>query len=74
MTKGRHGRFSDTQATTRSERRAGLETGDAEAGPITEAGKAASGREAGDASTDRFRRGNGGGMCGRGEWTQHGKP
>ena len=24
-------------------------------------------------STDRFRRGNGGGTCGRGGWTQHGK-
>ena len=37
-------------------------------------GKAASGREASDASTDRFRRGNGGSTRGRGEWTQHGKP
>ena len=37
-------------------------------------GKAGSGREASDTSTDRFRRGNGGGTCGRGEWTQHGKP
>ena len=32
------------------------------------------GREASDAGTDRFRRGNGDSTHGRGEWTQHGKP
>ena len=35
---------------------------------------AVSGREASDASTGRFRRGSGGGTCGRGGWTPHGKP
>ena len=58
----------------RCERCAGLETSDAEADPPGNTGKAASGREASDASTDRFRRGNGGGTCGRGDWSQHGKP
>ena len=37
-------------------------------------GEGCSGREASDGSAGRFRRGNGGGTCGRGEWTQHGKP
>ncbi len=37
-------------------------------------GEGCSGREASDASTDRFRRGSGGGTCGRGDWSQHGKP
>ena len=42
--------------------------------PARNTGKAASGREASDTSTDRFRRGSGGGTRGRGGWTQHGKP
>ena len=37
-------------------------------------GKAATGREASDVSTGRFRRGSGGGTHGRGGWQQHGKP
>ena len=74
MTKGRLGRLSDHTGHNASKRRAGLVTLNAEADPRRRKGKAASGREVSDASTDRFRRGNGGGMYGRGDWTQHGKP
>ena len=51
MTKGRLGRLSDHTGHNASKRRAGLETRTAEADPTVETGKAASGREASDAST-----------------------
>ena len=63
---GRLGRLSDHTGHNASERRAGLRNAHCGSRPAVETGKAASGREASDASTDRFRRGIGGGMCGRG--------
>ena len=55
MTKGRLGRLSDHTGHNASKRRAGPETLNAEADPRRRKGKAASGREVSDASTDRFR-------------------
>ena len=74
MAKGRCGRLSDHTGHNASKCRAGLETRTAEADPPQKRGRLPAVGEASDASTDRFRRGIGGGMYGRGDWTQHGKP
>ena len=66
MTKGRPGRFSDHAGRNDVNAAQASKRSDAEADPPRNTGKAANGREASDASTDRFRRGSSGGTCGRG--------
>ena len=74
MTKGRLGRLSNHTGHNASKRRAGLETHNAEAdsplkrGRLPAVGKRATRAPTGSAGV------LGGGMYGRGDWTQHGKP
>ena len=74
MTKGRLGRLSDHTGHNASKRRAGLETHNAEADPPLKRGRLpAVGKRATRAPTGSAGV-LGGGMDGRGDWTQHGKP
>jgi hypothetical protein len=71
--KGRPGRLSDQTDRNVSERRAGLETRDVEADLTLKQGRPLSfGKRA--TGTERFYRGIGVGMFGRGNRQQHGKP
>ena len=74
MTKGRLGRLSNHTGHNASKRRAGLETHNAEADPPLKRGRLpAVGKRATRAPTGSAGV-LGGGMYGRGDWTQHGKP
>ena len=74
MKKGRPGRLSEHAGRNASERRAGLETSNAEADPSLLRGRLAAVGKASGMSTDRFRRGIDGGMRARERQQQHGKP
>ena len=68
------GGSATTWAETCSERRASLETVNAEADPAQERGRPPTGRGASDTSTGWFSPGSGVGTCGRWKAQQHGKP